>query len=242
MPFTVELCGSGTPGTPPFWGKLLKCCGAQEIITPGVSVEYKPASANIPSLTAALYTGSTIKKIWGARGDLNIALDKQKAVLGAFTLTGMDFSVVDGGYLAGINYTNIRGPQFLAAGFLFDSYAAVVSKLELSLSNNVVLPDNALAASGFNPAVITRRKPQLTLDPESVACSVKDFYGLWRSSSGAAVSITLGSTPGNIVTITMPIAQVEDLKLADRKEIRTRQITALLKEDAGDDEWSILLT
>jgi len=242
--FSVHLAGSGTPGTPPWWGKYLKCCGAQEIITPGVSVEYKPATLNVPSATLGRYTGTLVKKVWGCRGDLKIVMDKAKGLLGQFGFQGKDFSVVDGGMLAGANYAPmlIQPPLFLGVTFLFDSYQGIISKSDLSLGNNIILPDDAGQASGFRAAIRGRRRPKWSFDPASVAVATKDFYGKWRASSGAAMSCTLGSTPGNIIALSAGKAQVEDLKPADRKEIRIFQITTALKETNGDDEWSILLT
>ena len=242
--FTAHLTPSGTPGTPPWWGKYVKACGAQEIITLNTSVEYKPATLNAPSMTLGRYTGTRIKHVWGCRGDLKIALDKGKPPLGTFTFTGKDFSVIDGGFLAGVDYSAmlVQPSLFLGAAFLFDAYQAIISKLEFALGNNIVLPDDAGQASGFRPTLISNRKPTISFDPEAVAVATKDFYGKWRGSSGAAMSCTLGSTPGHIIAFSASKAQVEDLKSGDRKEILIDQITCSLKETNGDDDWSILLT
>ena len=220
--WSSHLAGSGTPGTPPWWGKYFKACGAQEIITPGVSVEYKPATLNVPSVTLGRYTGTLRKTVWGCRGDLKVVMDKAKGLLGQFNFQGMDFTVVDGGFLAGANYAPmlIQPPLFLGVSFLFDSYQAIISKSELSLGNTLILPDDAGAPSGFRPAILGPRHPKWSFDPAAVAVATKDFYGKWRASGGAAMSCTVGSTPGNIITITAGKAQLEDLKPGDRKEIR----------------------
>ena len=84
--------------------------------------------------------------------------------------------------------------------------------------------------------------PKATFDPEAVTVATKNFCGLWRGSAGAAMEIVLGNTPGNIITITAPKAQITDLKDADRKGVRIRNITAMLRESSGDDEFSIKFT
>ncbi len=245
MVFTVELAGSGTPGTPPVWGKFLKACGCSETIVTNTSVEYKPASLNAPAVTLAHYTGELIKRLWGCRGDGVITLDKTKKLLAKLTFTGCDWEEVDGGLLVGINYSQIKPPVFLGANFTFDTYAAIIAKLELSLGNSVELRDSAGAASGFLPPLLNPgkpRAPKVTFDPEQVTVATKNFCGLWRGSSGAVMNCVIGSTPGNIITISAPKAQITDLKDADRKGIRIRNITAMLRESSGDDDWSILLT
>ncbi|MCX5888060.1 MAG: hypothetical protein NTY36_01245 [Deltaproteobacteria bacterium] len=245
MVYTVELAGSGVPGTPPFWGMFLKACGCSETIVTNTSVEYKPATLNHPSLTLAQYTGELIKRLWGARGDAVLTMDLQKKLRAKFTFTGCDWEEVDGGLLVGINYPLIKPQVFMGASFSFDTYAAIISKLELALSNSVQLRGSANAASGYMPPLLNpdkARQPKLTFDPEQVTVATKNFCGLWRGSAGAVLSCTIGSTPGNIITLSAPKAQITDLKNADRKGIRINQLTALLRESSGDDEWSLLLT
>lgn len=240
--FTCELAGSGTAGTAPAWGKLMKACGYGETIIPVTSVEYAPASAAVPSMTLAIYMDGIIKKIWGARGDVKLVLDKGKPGLLQFVFTGADFSLVDGALLAGVSYSAVKPPVFLAALFEYDSYAANIGKLEIQTGNQVELRDDVSAPSGFASALIVNREPKAVFDPEAVLVATKDFFGQWRGSDGMAMSFSIGSAPGNIITVSAPKAQIEDLKLADRKSIRAFNITAGLKMDAGDDELSILLT
>lgn len=174
-----------------------------------------------------------------------MTLDKTKKFLIKFTMTGCDWEEVDGGLLVGVSYSQVKPPVFLGASFTFDTYAAIIAKLELSLGNSVDLRDSAAAASGFLPPLLNASKPRapkITFDPEQVIVATKNFCGLWRGSAGAVMSCTIGSTPGNIITISGAKAQITDLKDADRKGIRTRSITAMLRESNGDDEWSLLLT
>jgi len=245
LTFTVDLMGSGTPGTPPFWGKFLKACGCSETIIENTSVEYKPASLNHPSMTLAQYTAELIRRLWGCRGDFDITLDKSKRGLLKFVFTGCDWEEVDGGLLVGVSYPMIKPQPFLGAQFSFDSYAAIISKLTLAAGNSVQLRDSANAASGFLAPLLNpdkSRQPKATFDPEQVTVATKNFCGLWRGSAGAVMNCTIGSTPGNIITISAPKAQITDNKDADRKGIRARSITAMLRESSGDDDWSILLT
>lgn len=242
--FIMELVGSGTKGVAPAWGALLKACGYAETISTGTSVRYDPASASIPSLTLAMYMDGVIKKIWGARGDVKLTLDKGKPGLLHFTFSGADFSLTDGGLLTPVSYPAIKPPVFLGATFTYDTYAAIISKLEIDAGNKVELRDSVNAASGFVSALITGREPKATFDPEAVTVATKDFFGMWRGSTGAAMAATLGSTAdtGNMIALSAPKAQIEELKGADRKEIRVFNITAGLKGNTGDDEFSIIIT
>jgi hypothetical protein len=78
MTFKCEPKGSGTAGTPPEIGLLLRACGYEETIVGGSSVTYDPASSSIPSLTMAKYVDGKRYLMAGARGDFSIELKAGK--------------------------------------------------------------------------------------------------------------------------------------------------------------------
>ena len=132
--FDVELKGSGTPGTAPEYGKLLKMCGFSEnTVASPASVTYLPTSTyggspvSLPSGTLALYMDGVVKKIWGARGDVSLKLVTGKFGVLHFAFTGADFSVLDAALLsAGVSYQTTKPPVFMSASFTIDSYAAIL--------------------------------------------------------------------------------------------------------------------
>ena len=133
--YTCELVGSGTRGVAPYWGGLMKACGFAENITTGTagSVQYIPASTSIPSLTMEMRMDGVIKRIWGARGNVKLALEGGKPGLLHFEFTGIDSTVVDGAILSA-TYPSTVPPVFLSASFTVDSYAALIEKLELDMA------------------------------------------------------------------------------------------------------------
>lgn len=247
MSLVHELVGSGEAGTAPFYSDLWKGCGFQETINVGTSVVYQVASLDVPSLTLAKYlagndNNALIKKIWGARGNWRLMLENGKPGLVTLEFTGADFSVTDGTLLSGVSYSTVKPPVFQGATFNWDTYEAVISKLEINLNNEVQLRDSVAAASGYVSALITNRNPTASFDPEAVLLASKDFFGAWRGSDGAALSCSLGSVAGNKIEISAPKCQIAELKMGDRKGLRTFEITAGLRMSSGDDELVITLT
>ncbi len=241
--FDVELKGSGTAGTAPALGKLLKACGFGETVAASTSVTYKPASSAIGSMTLALYWNGVIEKIWGARGDVSLRLEDGKPGMLHFVFTGADFSVTDGAMLtSGVAYESTVPPAFLNAAFQVDSYAALVGALEFRMGNKVALRPDANASSGHKSAVITAREPVLTLDPEFVTVATYDFFGKLRSGNLGALTATLGATAGNICTITAPKVQYTNATPGDKDGILSLGVDCLLTRNAGDDELSIVFT
>lgn len=242
FPVQVELAGSGVVGTAPAWSKLMKACAFGETVNNGVSVVYAPASATIPSLTLAAYMDGTIHKLWGARGNVKLALEVGKPGLLKFDFQGADFSHIDGALLVNPTYTAIVGPAFLGATFTLDGVAFWVEKVEFDIGNTLSLRTDPNSVSGNKSCLITARKGKITLDPEMVLASTKDIWTMWKDGTTGALSAVLGTTAGNIVTIAVPRFQLTDAKFGNRSGYRTTSLTALMAMNYGDDEISITLT
>jgi len=241
--FDVELKGSGTAGTAPALGKLLKACGFGETVVESTSVTYLPASASISSLTLALYMDGVIKKMWGARGNVSLKLEHGKHALLHFTFTGADFSVTDGALLSsGVSYETTMPQPFQNASFLIDSYAALNGNLEFNMNNEVALRPDVNSSSGYKSAVITKRKASMTMDPEMVTVATYDFYGKLRSGNLGALTAALTGSAGNICTITAPKVQFVGINPGEKSGIRSLGMDCWLNRNAGDDELSIALT
>ena len=242
LEFDVELKGSGTAGTAPALGNLLKACGLGETVDSGKSVTYAPASSSISSLTLAAYQDGIIKKIWGARGNVSLKLENGAPGWLHFEFTGADFSVTDGTMLSGVTYESTKPVAFLSATFSIDSYSALIGVLEINMNNEVNLRKDANSDSGYKSAVITGRKPTMTMDPEHVTVATYDFFGKLRSGNEGSLSLVLGSTAGNICTIKAPKVQYINISDDVRDGIRSLGITCQLNRSSGDDEISIAFT
>ena len=242
LEFDVELKGSGTAGTAPALGNLLKACGLGETVDSGKSVTYAPASSSISSLTLAAYQDGIIKKIWGARGNVSLKLENGAPGWLHFEFTGADFSVTDGTMLSGVTYESTKPVAFLSATFSIDGYSALIGVLEINMNNEVNLRKDANSDSGYKSAVITGRKPTMTMDPEHVTVATYDFFGKLRSGNEGSLSLVLGSTAGNICTIKAPKVQYINISDDVRDGIRSLGITCQLNRSSGDDEISIAFT
>ncbi len=243
MEFDVELKGSGTAGTAPALGKLLKASRFGETVVAVTSVTYLPASTAISSMTLGAYEDGVIKKIWGARGNVSLKLDDGAPGWLHFEFTGADFSVTDGAMLSsGVSYESTKPPAFLSAALTVDSYQALIGTLEINMNNEIALRKDVNSASGHKSAVITKSKPSMTMDPEAVLVATYDFYGKLRSGSEGALTMVLNGSAGNICTITAPKVQYTGLSDDAKEGIRNYGITCQLNRNSGDDEVSIAFT
>ena len=239
--FRTELKGSGTAGTPPKWGKLVKACGFAENIVGGTSVTYEPASTQIPSMTLAKYTDGVIQTIWGARGTVRVILTAGQPGMLEFEFTGADFSVADGNLLSSVTYDSTIPPIFLSASFSIDSYSALVERFHIDMANRVELQTDINSSSGHKTAVLVQRKPIGSFDPEMVTISEHDFFQRWRDGSQMSLTSTIGTTAGNRITLSAPSCRYVNLRESQRNEIASLEADFELSMVSGDDELSITI-
>jgi hypothetical protein len=241
---SVELRGSGTAGVAPDYGVLLQGCGFGVVPTPTetpTSVVINPITDSIPSLTiSAIYDG-IVHTIIGARGTVKCSIEAGKPGKLDFEFTGAGIDVVDGALLDA-TYDSIIPPAFQDVSLLIDSYAAIISKLDFDIANEVVLREDMNAASGYLSALITGRNPKGSCDPELPAVATYDFYGKWKSDAVGAISLAAGATAGNIITISMPVVRYANITPGDRNGIRNLGIDYEVCADVNDDECVITLT
>lgn len=239
--FDIELVGSGTAGTAPYWGPLMKACGFSETVVASTSVTYKPATNNLSnSMTLAGFMDGVIKRLWGARGNVKLTMEAGKPGLLHFEFEGADFEVVDGALLSPTYSTT---PAPLSASLSIDTYAAVASKVEIDVANKLAKRESINAPSGFLSTLIIGRDPKGSLDPELTLVSAYDPYGKWKTPGTlGSLSIAATGTAGNIITVTCPKVRYVAISDQDRGGLRTLGLDFQLCLSTGDDEISIALT
>lgn len=243
MTFDVELKGSGTAGTAPDYGPLMKACGCSEGLVALTSVTYKPATNSLSnSMTLALYVDGVIYRMWGARGTFKLSCNVGEPGTLSFDFLGADFEVVDGALLSP-SYSTVIPPAFLNASLSIDSYSAIASKVDLDLANTLTLRQSLGASSGNLSCLITGRNPKGSIDPELPLVASYDFFGKWKTPGTlGALSLVASGSAGNICTVSCPKVRYADIKPGDRGGIRTLGIDLELCLNSADDELSIALT
>ncbi len=90
MGFDVELVGSGTAGTAPAWGPLMRAIGFAETVTASTRVDYTPISDVFESATIYWYDDGVLHKGLGARGTATLDLSVGKKPVISFKFIALD--------------------------------------------------------------------------------------------------------------------------------------------------------
>lgn len=242
----VELKGSGTAGTAPELGVLLRACGLAETIVAVTSVTYAPSSdsPNHDTITIYLYEDGLIWKFVGCKGTATFDLNVHAQGKISFSFDGHISSVADGALVTPTYKTTVPVPFINTPFSLGGAYAALINALKFDLGNTIAMPPAVQAADGFGLVQITQRNVKGSIDPELDTVANRDFFAMWKAGATEALTTgALGASAGNIVTIAMPKIYYSGVAPGDREGIITRSMSfEALETSAGDDEVSIAFT
>lgn len=243
--FKMELKGSGTKGTAPRIGDLFEACGRTEGAVAGSSVSYLPHSTTGKSVTIYWYKGgSRLHKITGARGNAKLVMAANKVAMVEFTMKGLYTAPTDASFPSGTAYEATVAPVCKGQSLSFNSVTSlVVENSEIDFGNNVALRTSKIATNGIVGVEITSRKPTLSINPESVTIATLDLRALMLTTPVAYTEV-IGATAGNIITLSVPKANLQVPEYGEREGITTETLKCdcTKSADAGNDEISIIFT
>ncbi|SHL49731.1 phage tail tube protein [Halomonas caseinilytica] len=242
---TAGLAGSGTKGTPPVFGPLLRACGLSETIDTETAgdekVIYQPVTDNIESCTIYYLQDGQQQRITGARGTLTLDATRGQYPTLQFTMTGLyhkpeaaspvTISPITQQDEVPVNKQN-------TGTFSVHGYAACGESLSMELGNEVVHRN----LIGCEKVFITDRAATGEINVEAPNIGTKDYFAAVESHQGftpGAINLVHGTTPGNIVQFDAPKTQLSSITSQDSDGIVHYQLGARYLPDAGNDEFTL---
>jgi len=239
----VELKGSGSAGTAPEFGTLLRACGYGETIVASTSVTYLPVSSAIESCSIYYFEdGGPRHVLTGCRGTVsfNISVDDVPGAI--FTITGHTFDPTDTSPPTAV-YDATDPVAAVGSTFTFGGLSKVITEIGIETQNEMAFPDHLSASDGYGEIRISGRDFVGSFNPESVLVATDSVIADFVAGIQKAVVIgPIGSASGNIVTFTAPAASYIDLSPAERSGIRVYDQQFELNISSGDDEISLAFT
>ena len=242
--FDVELSGSGTAGTAPAFGPLLKSCGLSETIASSTSVTYAPVSSSFSSATIYCFYDGTRHKITGARGTVSFNLTAGQFAVASFQFIGI-YNAPDGTALSGsftvanqaaaieVNDTNVTTATFHGVT------SSRIESFDMALNNELLYKETASSQE----VLITNRAPGGTAVIEAPAVGTTDFFAKAVAAATGSTSLVLGATAGNIVTVNAAQTDITGCSYADTNGVIALSMPYLaLPTTAGNNEMSLVFT
>lgn len=108
--FDVELVGSGTAGTAPAWGALLRACATAETLTATTRSDYTLLTNLLESVTIYYYDDGALHKLLGVRGSATLMFDISGRPMLRFRFLGIDGGITAAATPA-LTLTAFRTPE-----------------------------------------------------------------------------------------------------------------------------------
>ena len=238
--FEVEVAGSGTAGTAPGYGVLLRGCGLSETVSAGVSVTYQPVSSAFDSVTVYFNVDGVLHKMLGARGTVSMSMTVFGIPTYKFSFTGI-YSAVTDTAAPTVTLTAFQSPLAVnntnTAGLTLHGYTgAIMSDLMLDIGNTVVYRS---LVGGSQPVVLTDRKAVGSATIEATTVAAKDWWTASQNATLSTLAITHGTVAGNKVGFTAPAMQVVKPAYSEKDGIQMLQVGLVLVPSASNDELVI---
>lgn len=241
--FTTEVAGSGTAGTAPRWGCLMRACGFAETIVASTSVQYTPVSSGFESVTLD-FRNDTIKHlITGARGTVEIEMEVGEVPKLNFEFTGLYAAPVDAARPS-TTFSLQANPVVVnaenTATVSVHGYSACMNSFSLATENEIVYRQLAGCAREVR---LTGRKPKGEIMVELPTIASKDFFTLASNQTQGVISWTHGGTAGNIVAFAANYCSFDAPSLEDGDGIQHIKLPYYpIPSGSGNNEMSLTLT
>jgi len=247
LTFDVEVKGSGTAGTAPEAGTLLRACGLVETVVASTSVTYKPISTSHESITLYWYEGGRkLHKITGARGSVSLKLSAGGLALYSFEFTGHHLDPSDIAQPSPTYGSVVPRTALNMAVSLGGVTNIIPREWMVNLNNQIAMPPSIAATDGYGEVQITGRDVSGTFTMDSELASVIDTDAQHTAGTGLTfASGTLGTTAGNRFTLTSASNGLywTDRNWADADGQRIRNMPfKIVESSTGNDEVALAYT
>ena len=238
----IELAGSGTAGTAPAYGKLLKACSMSETISAGVSVTYAPSSASTDSVTIQCNIDGVNHKLTGCRGTLSAPAKVGDIWCMKMNFTGIYNAVTDAVQL-GTTLTAWKQPLAVNntnTTCVIHGISAPMSELSFDLANNVVYRS---LVNGAQAVLITDRSTAGKIVIEATTVATKDWWATIIAATLGNLALTHGTVAGNRVAINATgTLQLSEPDYSDMDGVLMMGANLSFVPVAGNDEFSIVVS
>lgn len=241
LDFEVEAAGSGTAGTVPAYGALLRACGLAETVTASVKVDYKPVSSAFESVTIYFNVDGVLHKITGARGDVELTINSGQIPVFKFKFVGIYNAPTDTA-LPTVTYTGFQTPLVAntvnTPTFSFFGVSPVLQELTLQLGNQVDY--RTLIGSQYVQLTDRKAAGQVTFEANTIA--TKDWFTAGLANTLGALALTHGTVAGNKVVLASSTVDMIQPTYVDNNGVQMVQCGYVLTPTtAGNDEFTITI-
>jgi hypothetical protein len=187
---------------------------------------YKPAATGLKGHTEYGYTDGKLRKLLGARTDIDFAFDSGGPIMATVKRMGLYQVPTDTALVASPVYGTSVHPVTESLAVTIDGFAAgIIRKWSCSVGNSIRQRKNANAAGGIATPRVRSRKPTWSITLEEELIGTKDLELLEANNTSIAITFFLNASQYNRFRWTAPSARIESVKPSDDEGTRVVTIS-----------------
>lgn len=236
---SVEIAGSGTAGTAPAYGPLLRACGLSETIDAGISVTYEPVSAGFEAVSIYYNLDGVRHVLLGARGSVTFEMTPQRIPRYRFRFLGLSGTITDQA-LPTVDHSAFQTPIVVNKAnttVSLHGVSAPIERLSFDLGNQV----EPRLLIGYEGIELTDRRAAGSVTVQAGTLAEKDWFAIAKARTRGAIAVVHGTAAGNIVETNGPKVEVGRPTQGSSQGIANYTLPLMFVPDVGNDELSIVV-
>lgn len=236
----VEFAGSGTAGTAPAWGTLLRTCGFAEVVTAGTDVAYNPISENFESATGYYFYAGKKHVLLGARGDCGFTLNAKGIPVIKYKIMGLYGGITDDALPSGIDLVGWQKPLAVnkANTPIATLFGATLGFYDFELQRANTLVHRNLP--GLEDFVITDRAPTGSITVPDPTLATIDFFTKLKNADLGTLNIVHGTVAGKKVGISSAYTQITSVDYDEKDKACALKLGLKFSHSAvGNDDFIV---
>lgn len=238
--FKSDLQCDGSGGVPGWASTFLPACGWVNA-TGTYSPKTEAPGSNVKTLTIGGYVNGRKQVIRGAAGTFKINLPTGKHATIEWDFLGAYVAKSDASVLTP-TYPTIIPMRAVAETLTWGSITPIVESVVIDAGNEVIAREDATQsdASGIASAIITGRRPVITLNPEAALVASATYWADFYAMTERAFTYEIDNGTDRFV-IAAPAAQVQQVAEGERNDLLTDEIVLQCNRSAaaGNDELTL---
>lgn len=250
--FDVELVGSGTAGTAPAWGPLLRACGFAQTLVATERVNYIPITNGQESVSIYVFDPGVRHVLLYAKGSVKFDMTLNKIPKMMFEFIGLDGSDTAANP-TGVTYAAFLQPQVVQDAFTGDlTLGGTLSGTGVpAITGGTVYPSMGLEVDagitaehidllGGQSIDITDRKMRGKIMVDSSAAEEVAFLAGIKAGTLQSLGLIHGTVVGRRAGLFAPIAQLIMPEKGDYKGKRLGGYDVVLQPGAGNLDLTVV--
>jgi len=241
--FATEFKGSGSSGTAPKIGALIRACNFTETIQAGTSVTYAPNSSQTgESLTLYIYIDGILHKVHGCVGSFKFSGGLNEIAKLEFEFTGLygGISKITDTTFPSYTLDTVNPIVFRNAQVSFNSANYITKNVTFDIGNAISPRKNVNASTGVERYFVSNRDVKGTIQFEVISLGIENPFSRWEKQTRIDLSFVVGSTTGNKCDISMPRVAIDVPKYGDDENILIWDLSFRALTNNGNDEIQLV--